>query len=209
MTKPRIANSIALIKNIKIAKSFFFKLFLKLKLVVNKIILFFIENLAEVEASLSEPNSPIYIRRLYLQIRRVKYGNKIFIGKNFILFRSDNLILGERCALGHCVIISNHGKIEIGDDFIGATGLHINSGTHNPKTLKPQCLPIVIGNRVWCGIDVKILAGVTIGDDVVIGAGSVVCKDIPSNSIAVGVPAKVIKPLNRDSETSIWTWVDK
>jgi maltose O-acetyltransferase len=87
--------------------------------------------------------------------------------------------------------------------------LHLDSGTHDPETLEPKLLPIKIGNRVWCGINVTVIASVSIGDDVVIGAGSVVCKDIPSNSIAVGVPAKVVKPLNRQSDSLIWTWVKK
>lgn len=56
--------------------------------------------------------------------------------------------------------------------------------------------PISIGNNVYIGINCTILPGVTIGDNVIIGAGSVVTKDIPSNSVAAGVPAKVIKPID-------------
>lgn len=53
--------------------------------------------------------------------------------------------------------------------------------------------PIVVGNNVYIGNNVIILPGVTIGNNVVIGAGAVVSKDIPDNSVAVGVPARVIK----------------
>ena len=53
--------------------------------------------------------------------------------------------------------------------------------------------PIVVGNDVYIGNNTIILPGVTIGDNVIIGAGAVVSKDIPNNSVAVGVPAKVIK----------------
>lgn len=53
--------------------------------------------------------------------------------------------------------------------------------------------PIVVGNDVYIGNDVIILPGVTIGNNVIIGAGAVVAKDIPNNSVAVGVPARVIK----------------
>lgn len=53
--------------------------------------------------------------------------------------------------------------------------------------------PIVIGNNVYLGNDVIVLPGVTIGSNVVIGAGAVVSRDIPDNSVAVGVPARVIK----------------
>ena len=89
---------------------------------------------------------------------------------------------------------------------MGSSGLTIGSGTHEPMDMKPRHLPIQIGHRVWCGFNVTILAGATIGDDVVIGAGSIVTKNIPSNSIAAGIPAKVVKPLVRDADTPIWTW---
>ena len=55
--------------------------------------------------------------------------------------------------------------------------------------------PITVGNNVWFGGNVCVLGGVTIGDNVVIGAGSVVTKNIPSNCVAVGNPCKLIKTL--------------
>lgn len=55
--------------------------------------------------------------------------------------------------------------------------------------------PITVGNNVWIGGNVCVLPGVTIGDNCVIGAGSVVVKDIPANSVAAGNPCKVIKTL--------------
>ena len=57
--------------------------------------------------------------------------------------------------------------------------------------------PIIVGNNVWFGGNVVVLPGVTIGDNCVIGAGSVVNKDIPSNVVAVGNPCKVIKEINK------------
>ena len=60
--------------------------------------------------------------------------------------------------------------------------------------------PIRVGNNVFFGNCVIVLPGVTIGDNVVIGAGSVVAKDIPSNSVAAGVPAKVIRSLEEYGE---------
>lgn len=60
--------------------------------------------------------------------------------------------------------------------------------------------PITIGNDVWIGGNCTILPGVTIGNNVIIAAGAVVTKDIPGNCLAAGVPAKVIKQLENDSE---------
>jgi lipopolysaccharide O-acetyltransferase len=60
--------------------------------------------------------------------------------------------------------------------------------------------PIVIGSNCWFGDRVFITQGVTIGDGVVVGAGSIVTKDIPSNSLAVGVPAKIIKKFSNTTK---------
>ena len=56
--------------------------------------------------------------------------------------------------------------------------------------------PIIVENNVWICSNVTVLAGVTIGENSIIGSGSVVIKDIPPNSFAVGVPCKVVKQLN-------------
>ncbi|GIQ80928.1 hypothetical protein KIPB_001808 [Kipferlia bialata] len=53
--------------------------------------------------------------------------------------------------------------------------------------------PVTIGNRVWLGMGAQILPGVTIGDDCVVGAGSVVTRDIPPGCVVAGVPARVIR----------------
>ena len=55
--------------------------------------------------------------------------------------------------------------------------------------------PIKVGNDVWFGGNVTVLPGVTIGNNVVIGAGSVVAKDIPDNSVAIGTPCRVVKDI--------------
>ena len=60
---------------------------------------------------------------------------------------------------------------------------------------RERIAPVIIGDRVWIGADALVLRGVTIGDDSVIGAGSIVTRDIPPRSLAVGSPAVVIKEL--------------
>lgn len=101
-----------------------------------------------------------------------------------------------------------YGRISFGTEpWIITLGknVHITDGvkfiTHDGGTLLYRSLvpdleitkPIVVGNDVYIGNNVMILPGVTIGNHVVIGAGAVVTKDIPDNSVAVGVPARVIK----------------
>jgi acetyltransferase-like isoleucine patch superfamily enzyme len=58
--------------------------------------------------------------------------------------------------------------------------------------------PIVIGKKVWIGAQVTILPGVTIGDNSIIAAGAVVTKDLPANSLAGGVPAKILKTIGEE-----------
>ena len=115
-----------------------------------------------------------------------------------MLRNPGNLVIGNRCSLGYNTKIWNYASITIGDDFISAVGLTINTGGHDVQTMSSMLAPINIGHRVWCGMNVTILAGVTIGNDVVIAAGSVVNKDIPSNTIVAGIPAKPLRRLVRN-----------
>jgi maltose O-acetyltransferase len=161
--------------------------------------------MAEVETYFSRPGFPLIFRKLELKLRRVRYHEPIWIGRNFRIINPGKFVMGAGCALPYNTQIINFEMITIGDDFISAPNLIVNSGDHDPLTMKPNSRAIKIGNRVWCGTRVTILSGVTIGDDVVIGAGSVVTRDVPSNSVCVGVPARVIKKLDR-SGVEMWRW---
>ncbi|HEY5892025.1 MAG TPA: acyltransferase [Chthoniobacterales bacterium] len=122
---------------------------------------------------------------------------------------SRNLKLGRYVTIGASSRIVSWAPVTIGHDFMASDFLNINSGSHDPITLKPHCEPIIIGERVWCGTGVTICAGVEIGDDVVIGAGSVVTKSLPSNCIAYGTPAKAARQLNRE-DPNVWSmWPER
>jgi acetyltransferase-like isoleucine patch superfamily enzyme len=122
---------------------------------------------------------------------------------------AENLSLGRYVTIGAGSRIVAWGKVTIGDDFMASDLLNVNSGLHDPVTLAPGVAPISIGDRVWCGTRVTICAGVEIGDDVVIGAGSVVTKSLPANSVAYGVPAKPVRPLER-REPRVWSmWPER
>lgn len=115
---------------------------------------------------------------------RCDYGCNIFIGNNF--FANFNLTILDEAQ----VKIGNN--VFIGPNVSMYTACHpLNADERNTGIEWAE--PITIGNSVWIGGNVTIVPGVTIGDNVVIGAGSVVTKDIPSNVVAVGNPAKVIK----------------
>jgi len=128
---------------------------------------------------------------------QIEHAPSLRVGHNIYVKNIGNVTLGRRCAIGSFSKFWNYASISIGDDFLSAGSLVINTATHDVVTLDAQAAPVRIGNNVWCGQNVIILAGVTIGDRVVIGAGSVVSKDIPSNCVAVGAPCRKIKELIR------------
>jgi len=114
-----------------------------------------------------------------------------------------NTFLGKHVFINHDCYFMDGGKIFIGDHvFIGPkcdfyTAIHpLNYQDRNIGL--EQALPIHIGDNVWIGANVIVLPGVTIGNGAVIGAGSAVTKDIPSNVLAVGSPAKPIKTIDNE-----------
>ena len=127
-----------------------------------------------------------------------KVGEKYFIEQPFICDYGYNIEIGENFYSNHNLTILDCSNVIFGNNvFIGPncsfyTAEHpIDFETRN-KGLE-YAKPIKIGNNVWLGGSVTILSGVIVGNNVVIGAGSVVTKDIPDNCIVAGVPAKVIK----------------
>jgi len=148
------------------------------------------------------------LRRIHFRLLQIQYEQPAWIGREFYLKNIGNLKIGHSCAIGSFSKMWNYVEISIGDDFRGAGCLTINTATHDPVTLSDIGAPVCIGDRVWCGLNVTILAGVTIGDDVVIGAGSVVISDLPANCVAAGVPARKIRDLNRTADASIAKWMD-
>lgn len=115
------------------------------------------------------------------------YGYNIRMGKNF--YSKYNLVILDEAT----VTFGDNVFIAPNCGFYTA-GHPLNAAERN-KGLE-YAYPIRIGNNVWIGAGVSILPGVTIGDNCVIGAGSVVVKDIPPFSLAAGNPCKVIRKLD-------------
>lgn len=129
-----------------------------------------------------------------------KTGENFLIEQSFYCDYGYNIEIGENFYSNHNLVILDPAKVTFGDNvFIGPncgfyTAQHPLDIERRNKGLE-WALPIKIGNNVWFGGNVTVLPGVTIGDNCTIGAGSVVVKDIPSNSLAVGNPCKVIRNL--------------
>ncbi len=111
---------------------------------------------------------------------RVFDNAKLEIGSGYLngfvqIVCANNIKIGDNVAIARDVIIRDTDAHDILED-------------NHEKTL-----PVKIGNHVWIGTRAIIMKGVNIGDGAIVGAGSIVTKDVPANSIAVGVPAKVIR----------------
>ena len=123
------------------------------------------------------------IRRLFGKTR-----NNFLIEQPFYCDYGYNIEIGENFYMNVNCVILDGAKVTFGDNvFVANMGLE-------------YAFPIIVGNNVWIGANVTVLPGVSIGDDAVIGAGSVVTKNIPSGVLAAGNPCRVIRELTEDDK---------
>jgi len=123
-------------------------------------------------------------------------GSHVQINDSVHIAAIESVVIGDHVLIASRVFISdhNHGNYQVQDDF---------SGPETPPADRPlSSRPVRIGNNVWLGEQVCILPGVTVGDGSIVGAHSVVTRDIPPNTIAAGNPARVIRVF--DTSTKIW-----
>lgn len=139
-------------------------------------------------------------RKKLLKTLLGKTGENFLIEPSFYCDYGYNIEIGENFYSNHNLVILDPGKVKFGDNvFIGPncgfyTANHPLDPAMRNKGLE-DAKPIVVGDNVWFGGNVVVLSGVKIGNNCTIGAGSVVTKDIPDNSLAVGSPCKVIRKI--------------
>jgi maltose O-acetyltransferase len=112
----------------------------------------------------------------------------------------EHLTIGARTFVNFGLVALDVAPIAIGDDCQLGPNVQLLTAYHptepEPRRAKLEAAaPITIGANVWLGGGVIVLPGVTIGDDSVVGAGSVVTKDVPAGVLAVGNPARVVREL--------------
>lgn len=133
---------------------------------------------------------------------RIKISDNVALNLTQIIIRGNNCVLSidENTTFGsaYMVCMGEQNSIIIGTECMFAENIDIwNTDSHpifdiNGKLLNPS-KPIYIGNHVWCGKYSKILKGVTIGDNAIIGMQSLVTKDLSPNTLNAGIPTKVIR----------------
>lgn len=111
--------------------------------------------------------------------RNIRLGKRVFINSGCRFQDQGGISIGDDCLIGHNVVIAT---------------LQHDVAPSRRSDLIPS--PVIIGRNVWLGANVTVLPGVSIGDDSVIGAGSVVTADVPAGVIALGSPARVVRAVD-------------
>lgn len=148
-------------------------------------------------------------RRAILKELFLEFGEGSFVQGPVQIHYGTHTKIGRHNFFNFNLTIQDDGPVTIGDDCNFGPNLTIVTPQHpllpderrsfrdSDGVKKHLCYaePVTIGHDCWFGANVTVCPGVTIGDNVVIGAGSVVTRDIPSNTIAAGVPCKVLREL--------------
>jgi acetyltransferase-like isoleucine patch superfamily enzyme len=133
--------------------------------------------------------------------RGITLGDGVFLGRGTILSCKDgDIVLGDRANVGFHSEIFSGSRVEVGKDALFAAYTYVVGGGHEfergdlavldqPRTSRG----ITLGDGVWLGAGARVLDGVRLGRGVVVGAGAVVTSDLPDGSVAVGVPARVVR----------------
>lgn len=119
-------------------------------------------------------------------------GNGCFMNFNFTVQDDAKVTIGDHCNFGPNTTIVTPLHPMLGEE---RRGIRCSDGE---EKFLCYAKPVMIGNDCWFGANVVVCPGVTIGDNCVLGAGSVVTKDIPANSFAAGVPARVIREITSE-----------
>lgn len=121
--------------------------------------------------------------------RHVHLGDHVYANFNLTLVDDGPIYIGNNVMFGPSVVITTGGHPVLPE-------LRLRSAQFN--------LPVRIGDNVWVGSGVQIMPGVTVGDNAVIGAGSVITRDVPANVVAVGTPCRVVREIGDHDRRFYW-----
>lgn len=150
------------------------------------------------------PDDPSYVSFLEELFQRKL--NEVRILTPFICDFGNRVTFGKNVFINHSSILSASGGIEFQDGAMLAPGVKIATINHdfdNRHTIYTYG-KVTIKKNAWIGLGATITPGVTIGENAVVAAGSVVTKDVPDNVVVGGVPAKVIKMLESNEQRENW-----
>ena len=143
---------------------------------------------------------PARVRELLTQLTGKPVDESVTVFPPFYSDFGKNITLGQRIFINSGCKFQDQGGVVIGDDcLIGHNALlaTLNHDLSPSRRADMHPAPIVIGRNVWIGANATILPGVTIGDNAVVAAASVVTRDVRCDSLVVGSPARVVRSLPR------------
>lgn len=134
-------------------------------------------------------------RSFLLRCFGARVAKGVHVYPKVIIWAPWNLILEEECGMANGVELYSQGLITVGKRAVISQGSYICTGTHDytKRGFPLYTLPITIGAEAWLAADVFVHPGVTIGEGAVIGARSVITKDMPAWTVCAGFPCKVLK----------------
>jgi acetyltransferase-like isoleucine patch superfamily enzyme len=135
--------------------------------------------------------------------RGISLGERVYVGRNTNIYcKNGNITVGENVSFSaNCIVFSSNELTMKKNSVVAAFTYLLSGGEYDLDDVTPLAMqkgtctqgPLEIGEDCWLGAGAKVLDGASLGDHCVLGAGSVANKPIPANSIAVGVPARVVK----------------
>lgn len=148
----------------------------------------------------------VYGRPRITNLGRIEIGNRFMmfnqtVRSEMVAYPNGRIEIGDGVFLNYGTSISAHELVHIGNQCqVGSYVCMMDNDYHQveDRSRPGESDPIVVGDNVWLGIRVIVLKGVHIGKNSVVGAGSVVTKDIPPNVLAAGVPARVIRRFDEE-----------
>jgi acetyltransferase-like isoleucine patch superfamily enzyme len=145
-----------------------------------------------------EYHEPARVRELMAELTGTAIDASVTVFPPFYSDFGKNISLGKRIFINSGCKFQDQGGVTIGDDCLIGHNTVLATLNHDLSPSRRADMhpaPIVIGRNVWIGSNVTVLPGVTIGNNAVLAAASVVTKDVPENSVVVGSPARVVRSL--------------
>jgi acetyltransferase-like isoleucine patch superfamily enzyme len=124
-------------------------------------------------------------------------GCTVDVGSTLAVYRNGRLALGRGCFVGHHATLAARYSVELGAGAFLAELVSVRDHDHEvglpPSSGRVDVAPVTIGTDVWLGAKVTVLRGARVGDRTVVGANAVVRGDLPSDVVAVGIPARIVR----------------
>jgi maltose O-acetyltransferase len=135
-------------------------------------------------------------------------GEDTFVRPPFYCDYGDGIRIGARTFVNFNCTMLDGAPIEVGDECLIASGVQLITATHpvDPvprRAAWEQALPVTIGDGVWLGAGVLVCPGVSIGENTVVGAGSVVTRDLPAGVVAYGNPARIAREIGERDRVTV------